>query len=581
MSAFKAIAFLFFLTLSIQGKTQENPKADSILALLPSQKDTALVKSYDQLFRYTFRKNPDLAKSYLDSAYLYFEGIENERILANLTLAKGIYLDRIAKFKEALPLYKEALQLFTNIGDQKNMSFCLNTIAAIYQTKGDYYAALDHYLQSLEIKEKLSDNDVELLISYSNIGVVHKKIGNVPLALEYYKKAEAIAIEQNKGRALASIRGNMGNIYTNEKNYALAEEYYLKSLPYFEENKLNYTLVLQYTAMGDLYTKMGAMDRAKKYLYKALEIHDTEGEKLHLGNTLIQLGDFHFKTKEYNTALKNYTRAQQVFYEDDVTSSVADSYLKLALTQAELGNYKSAYENSRQHFIYHDSILGAENLKKINELEIQYQTEKKEQQLVLQEKEIQLLESEAEVSSLQKRSLVGGLALSILSILLGFYSYQQRMKRHQVEKDKMEADLEFKSKELTTQALLLSRKNETLKELKQKAEQLQSNENQSNGYQKLINSIDLDLNNDESWNRFAQHFEEVHTHFYQNATSQYPGLTPGDLRLMTLLRMNISSKEIASILNISSNGIKKARQRLRRKMNLNANESLEQAIFKI
>ncbi len=157
------------------------------------------------------------------------------------------------------------------------------------------------------------------------------------------------------------------------------------------------------------------------------------------------------------------------------------------------------------------------------------------------------------------------------------------MKRNKVEKEKVDAELAFKRKELTTHALHLAKKNELLESLKEKARELKEKETPPNGhgYQQLISTINFDLQDDNNWKNFSRYFEEVHKDFNSNATKEYPSITPNELRLMALIKMNLSSKEMANILNISMPGIKKARQRLRKKMNLSTEESLENAVLTI
>lgn len=210
-----------------------------------------------------------------------------------------------------------------------------------------------------------------------------------------------------------------------------------------------------------------------------------------------------------------------------------------------------------------------------------FDTEKKEQQIARQEAEIDLLEEREKVSSLQKTLLGGGLGLSLLALGFGFYGFRERIKRNKLEKEKVEAELAFKKKELTTHALHLAKKNEILEEVKQKAKELKAEENTEKGIQALIQIINFDQQDDKAWENFTQFFEEVHKNFGKLAMAKYPDITKNELRLMALMKMNLSSKEIANILNISSDGVKKARQRLRKKMNLSSNASLETTVMAI
>ena len=210
-------------------------------------------------------------------------------------------------------------------------------------------------------------------------------------------------------------------------------------------------------------------------------------------------------------------------------------------------------------------------------MRVEFDTEKKEQQIVLQDKEITVLEQQAEISTLQKILLGGGLVLS----LFGFYGIRQRLKRNKLEKEKVDAELAFKKKELTTHALHLAKKNEVLEGLKQKAEELKEKEASKKGYQQLIRTINFDLQDDTNWENFARYFEEVHKDFNQKVKTKYPQLTSNELRLMALLKMNLSSKEIANILNISPEGIKKARYRLRKKLNIATEDSLQDLVLSL
>ena len=246
-----------------------------------------------------------------------------------------------------------------------------------------------------------------------------------------------------------------------------------------------------------------------------------------------------------------------------------------------MGNLNSAFADFKSFEAIKDSVYNIEKTKEIERLTTAFETEKKEQQITLQKNEIILLEQEAELHSLQKLLLGTGLGLLLLVFRFGFYGIRQKMKRNKLEKEKVDAELAFKRKELTTQALHLAKKNETLENLKEKAIKLKTSESGQKGYQQLITAINFDLQDDNNWENFARYFEEVHKDFNGNVNKKFPEITPNELRLMALLKMNLSSKEIANILNISIPGIKKARQRLRKKMQLSTGDSLENAVLSI
>ena len=153
------------------------------------------------------------------------------------------------------------------------------------------------------------------------------------------------------------------------------------------------------------------------------------------------------------------------------------------------------------------------------------------------------------------------------------------MNRNKLVREKLDAELEFKRKELTSHALHLAHKNEVLEDLKQKAELLNKSDNDQKGYRQLINTIKYNLQDDNNWENFKKYFEQVHKNFNSMVKNKFPDIMANELRLMALLKMNLSSKEIANILNITPEGIKKARYRLRKKMNISSDESLQDQII--
>lgn len=175
--------------------------------------------------------------------------------------------------------------------------------------------------------------------------------------------------------------------------------------------------------------------------------------------------------------------------------------------------------------------------------------------------------------------LGGGLGLSTLIFGLGFYGLRQKMKRNRLEKEILDSELDFKKKELTSYALHLAQKNEVLEELKEKVQALKHANHEPRQYNQLIQTINFNLQNDNNWDNFRKYFEEVHKDINSTIKQRYPDITSNELRLIALLKMNLSSKEIANLLNITQEGIKKARYRLRKKMNISSDESLHGLIL--
>ena len=172
--------------------------------------------------------------------------------------------------------------------------------------------------------------------------------------------------------------------------------------------------------------------------------------------------------------------------------------------------------------------------------------------------------------------------ISMFVIGLGaiyFISHKRRRdkinleKRHldeRVKRESVEKELEYKKKELTAKALQLASKNDFLQSLEQEIGTLQSSIDGAVGKttQRISRMINNDQLDDTEWDQFGKEFSSIHQAFMDELKAQYGDFSNTEWRLISLMKMNLSSKDIANILRISPDGVKKARYRLRKKMDL-------------
>ena len=142
--------------------------------------------------------------------------------------------------------------------------------------------------------------------------------------------------------------------------------------------------------------------------------------------------------------------------------------------------------------------------------------------------------------------------------------------------DKLRSDIESKNRELATSTMSIIKKNEFLNTIK--SELITKGKD---GIDKVVKIIDNNLNNSDDWKMFQEAFNNADKKFLKKVKSKHPELTPNDLRLCAYLRLNLSSKEIAPLLNISPRSVEVKRYRLRKKMNLPHDANLTNYILEI
>lgn len=152
----------------------------------------------------------------------------------------------------------------------------------------------------------------------------------------------------------------------------------------------------------------------------------------------------------------------------------------------------------------------------------------------------------------------------------------------QTEIQAKEKELELNKNTLLIYTKNLIEKNALLDELNNKLKELESKHPEDHEKIEKINQLTSSkIITEDNWEQFKHLFGKVHQGFFFKLKNEYPGITTAETRLAALIKLNISSKEIASMIGISDDSVKKTRQRLRKKMQLDAEVGLEETINKM
>jgi DNA-binding CsgD family transcriptional regulator len=152
-----------------------------------------------------------------------------------------------------------------------------------------------------------------------------------------------------------------------------------------------------------------------------------------------------------------------------------------------------------------------------------------------------------------------------------------------LKSEKLEAELKLKSQDLTSSAMHLIQKNELLTQVKQTLKGLDKEKLEDEAKNKLrilVKNIDKDLASGEEWAQFETNFDQVHGNFITRLKEAYPKLTPQEIKFSAYIRMNLNTKEIANLLNISVRGVEIGRYRVRKKLELERKDNLSDFLLR-
>ena len=152
-----------------------------------------------------------------------------------------------------------------------------------------------------------------------------------------------------------------------------------------------------------------------------------------------------------------------------------------------------------------------------------------------------------------------------------------KIKDEEIDKlhtEKLQTELDLKNEQLTSITMQFLKNKEFIKNIQDKIAGTLNLGSSSQELKRLIKTIDQELSDNDSWDQFAYHFDQVHGNYLEKLSRSNIRLSPREIKLAAFLRMNMSSKEISKLLNITTRGVELARYRLRKKLNLKREQNL-------
>jgi len=420
-----------------------------------------------------------------------------------------------------------------------------------------YLAIKDYYNSEIWLKQALDDAAKEnesayMARCYANLGVLYKKTGDTTKAIENYKKGIAINQKMGDYRNMAIICQNLALLYSSQKKFDKAYECFRKALA--NNNKVKANSSRLHLAISRLFLEEGLYDSTIFHGNRALELADKNG-------------NIDVRLEEYELLYKAYEGKHDL---------------------------NNAFSFMKKYRILNDSIKNQKNLEYIQSLKEKFETEKKEEEILFL-KELNQSEHLKSVAIQGRQriiiiAVILALALVIVAALYYFTKKRKEKELYLIEKKLLETELQkeelarkklgaevnFKTKQLTTHALNMLQRNEVLAEIQEKLNNIakQVGDRFSTEFKSIKRDISHNQKTEKDWDLFRNYFENVNKDFNSKLRKINPNLSTHDYRLAALISLNLNIKETSALLHISPNSVKIARHRLRKRLNIESGEDL-------
>jgi tetratricopeptide (TPR) repeat protein len=486
---------------------------------------------------------------------------------------------------------------------------------------GHFSQSLEYHLQAEKLMEQehmygamaSNANDMGLLYYYSR---------SPENARKQYNKAIAIYLRLKDQKGIGNTYGHIGHLYEKQKIYDSALYYQNMAVKAYSLASDKKGMAKIFENIGSIQEDLEHFDEARHYFNEALSLYEQEQVQVDKIEVLNNLGDINRKTGNYAAGLHFSFLALNLALQQKERYQASSAYRDIGKAYHLLHQDDSAFiylELSRSHLL---QIYSEESNKQMAFLQVQYEINKKNKEIehlqnekrtniiitiavvvvvillivlgisiisrqkmkikaeqFLHEKNKQFFETQHKLSEAELKSRMleeENLKTEIRNRQLEKEKMNAELKGRQLEEENLKQEIEVKTKELSTHTLHIIQKNQLLEDLRGRLDVMSKDDkrDQKKPIRELIQQINQNFNNDKYWEEFRSTFEQIHHTFFENLRQHSGELTSSEIRLISLLKMNLNSNDIATMLGISQDSLRVARYRLRKKLNLDQGENL-------
>lgn len=452
----------------------------------------------------------------------------------------GIFDNKQANYESSLSYHFRAIKIRKQIKDSIGLAQSNHNLGMFYRRQKEYEKSIDYFKKAIAFRSRLGDS-LKLAISHNMLGVIYYYKGEEDRALFHYSKSKELSTDKYR---VAKVNINIATLFFSKRQYSKAIEIYKQNIELFTANNDRVDLSINMYYLARIYSEAGQYQMAIEYIDKSVIILKELGHKeLLYKNYLIR--------SDINERAKNNTEALTDF-------KLYKTYLDSVTNVEKAKNVKSIELN---HKFKIEKLIDS----------IQFAREKK-----IDLAQIRTLNAENKIKILW--IVFGGLG-TLLIVFFGYYRYKQHLKYSELENELLNIEITNKKKDLVNFAMNITESQSWATILETKLENLKASKGR--GQAKMIKELELEIKNKlhivdvESVN-IQDKIDALSSSFYEKLHKLFPNLTKSEIKLSSLIKLNLDSKQIAILQNIAPASVKMGRNRLRKKLNLPSSTDLHQ-----
>ena len=537
-------------------------QADSIIALPEEQRVLALLKWY---YHDLAKEDPQHAVPQLESAMNLFAEKDNKLLQQQAWLLLQFYQ---AGKNPTAQKAAAAMLAAADVAGKKNWPVaraeCWHYAGSFYFTEAMYVPAFEYMLKAQNEFDQFDTVKYQYLFRYADgLAGCYYRFGEYKEAIRYLKKTLLLPSWWNTLIYFPSINNTIALCYQHLIQYDSAATWYHKSYDAAAVYKDSFYMALANGNLGATYYAQQKYDEALPLVEADYKESNRAGEKGSAINAALTLTAIYIKKGQLALAKKYMDSSRQFVLTNRDVTQLKKWYENLYQFSKVNGDYKGAGIYGDSLLFYKDSVTALNDKRAYNQAVLKIETEK-------HLSEISQLESKRKEEIILRNSLLIGL---ILLGIIGFLWVNRQLLKRNKEKELAQQQLRFAEQELSSFTQQLKEKTAVLEQLRGEITDMSQERNEN-----INRLLDATILTEDDWKKFRQLFEKVYPGFFIHLKERIPDLSATDTRLLSLTKLKLPLKDMASMLGVSYDAVKKAKQRLRKKINLPDDEDLEDLV---
>lgn len=513
-----------------------------------------------------------------------------EKLTPKSEKVKGIsntYLGHILNNRNSLDsaqfCFETAIKNLNQNKNTRELFLAYSGNATNFNEKQEYDNAIKMIYKALETLQKSNIKDKEKLhyeeiskLSY-NFALKKNSIKAISLlddALLFFKKIKDI-------KKIAELESAKSVMLFFEKKYdesivyskhSLELRIKLKDIPGQAESNNN--IALSYSGKEKWEEALIFLKKAEILYKKANDDSQTITVQQNIGNCLLNI-------KNIDDAILIFDKTYHLASKKNKLIDKKIALEKLSKLYEMKGDFKKSLNFQIQFSKIKDTIYNIEKEKVIQDVSAKYETKQKEDRIISLQKDKQI----AHIQIYLILSILTITGMTLLFFILRSKKNKEliisKQKLHQSEIERFNTKLKLSENELNNFAFKLLTKSKLIDELEEKLNTISTDKTQTLDPQQISQLSQMKILTDEDWIQFKEHFNKAYSGYIPFIRKKHNNITPAELRLLLLIKLNIETDEIASILGISRESVRKGRYRLKKKLELHEEEDLMQYVQNI